>query len=342
MRSRGARDTVAAWVGATPAETIFTSNATAAINTVAYAWGHANLMPGDTIVLTEMEHHSNIVPWQIVAERAGAQIAWARVTDEGRLDLDHLGELLTTHPRLLAFTHVSNVLGTINPVAEIAAMAREKGVTTVVDGSQAAPHLPIDVRALGADFYAFTGHKMYGPTGIGVLVGRRELLEAMPPFIGGGHMIKTVGEQSSTWNELPWKFEAGTSPIVEAVGLGEAVAFLREIGLEQLAGHEAQLVGYMLQRLAEVPGLTVFGPGPEHRAGVVSFTLDGVHPHDVAELLGRDEVCIRAGHHCAQPLMRRLGVQATSRASVAVHNSHEDIDRLVAGLHGVREVFQLD
>lgn len=337
----GARAKVAAWIDAAPEETILTGNATQAINLVAYAWGRRNVKAGDTIVLTEMEHHSNIVPWQILAEEAGARIAWAPVDEQGLLDLDALDTLLARGPKLLAVAHVSNVLGTITPVAEITRRAREAGVTTMVDGSQAAPHLALDVGAIGADFYAFTGHKMYGPSGIGVLHGRRDLLEAMPPFIGGGHMIKTVGRDRSTWNDLPWKFEAGTSPIVEAVGLGAAVDFMAGLGIEAIEAHEADLAAYALDRLSEVPGLTRHGPAMPHHAALVSFAVDGVHPHDVAELLGRQGICCRAGHHCAQPLMRRIGLPATTRASFAVHNGRADVDRLVEGLGEVRRVFEL-
>jgi cysteine desulfurase/selenocysteine lyase len=339
----GARERIARWIGATPKETIFTGNATQAINLVAYAWGRANVGEGDRIVLTQMEHHSNIVPWQILAEERGATIDWAPVDDQGRIDLDALDALLARDPKLLGLVHVSNVLGTVNPVAGIVARARAAGVTTMVDGTQAAPHMSIDMREVGADFYALTAHKLYGPTGIGVLYGRRELLETMPPFIGGGHMIKTVEDQRSTWNDLPHKFEAGTSAISEAVGFGAAVDWLEGLGMDAVRAHEADLMGYGLERLAEVPGLTVFGPREvADRGAVISFALAGTHPHDVAEILARDAVCVRAGHHCTQPLMRRLGVAATTRASFAVHSTRDDVDRLVEGLHEVRRVFALD
>jgi cysteine desulfurase/selenocysteine lyase len=340
-RFEGARATIARFVGSTPAETIFTKNATEAINLVAYAWGRRNVRAGDTIVLTPMEHHSNIVPWQLLAEEVGAQLAYAELTEDGRLDLDSLDALLARAPKLVAVAHVSNVLGTRNPIAEIAARAHAVGAVVVVDGAQAAPHLPVDVGALGADFYAFTGHKLYGPTGVGVLCARRELLEAMPPFLAGGDMIGSVDFERSTWKELPWKFEAGTSPYVEATGLGTAAAWLEGLGLDAVHAHEEAITGYALERLAEVPGLTVYGPALEHRGALASFALDGVHPHDVAEILSRANVCVRAGHHCAQPLMRRLGVPATTRASFAVHTTKDDIDALVTGLHEVRRVFGL-
>ena len=337
----GARRIVAEWIGAALEEVVFTRNATEAINLVSHSWGRANVGPGDRILVTEMEHHSNIVPWQILAEERGAELDWVPIDPAFRLDLDALNEKLALEPKLVAVAHVSNVLGTVNPVAEIARRAHAAGAVVMVDGAQAAPHLAIDVQALGVDFYAFTGHKAYGPSGIGVLWGRRELLEAMPPFLGGGDMIKTVGWQRSTWNDLPWKFEAGTSPIVEAAGLGAALRWLGDLGMERVRAHEADVVAYALERLQEVPGLTIFGPLQEPRGAVISFALEGVHPHDVAEILGRDNVCIRAGHHCAQPLMRRLGVVATSRPSFGVHNTRADVDRLLDGLGNVRSIFGL-
>jgi cysteine desulfurase / selenocysteine lyase len=340
-RFEGARERIARFVGATPAETIFTKNVTEALNLVAYAWGRRNVGAGEEIVLTPMEHHSNIVPWQLLAEEVGARLAYAELTGDGRLDLDSLDALLARGPRLVCVAHVSNVLGTRNPVAEIAARAHAAGALVVVDGAQAVPHLPVDVKALGADFYGFTGHKVYGPTGIGVLYGRRELLEAMPPFLSGGDMIGAVDFERSTFRELPWKFEAGTTPYVQATGLGAAIDWLGALGREAVHAHEAQITAYALERLAEVPGLTIHGPGAEHRGALVSFTLDGVHPHDVSEVLGRSNVCVRAGHHCAQPLMRRLGTPATTRASFAAHTTPDDIDALIEGLHEVRKVFQL-
>ena len=343
-RYEGARARIAAFTGATPAETIVTKNASEALNLVAYAWGRGNVREGDAIVLTEAEHHSNIVPWQILAAEAGAHLRYLDVDEEGRLSLDQLdAHLADGRVRLVTVAHVSNVLGTIHPVAEIVARSRAAGAVTVVDGSQAVPQIPVDVAAVGADFYAWTGHKAYGPTGVGILHGRREILEAMPPFLGGGDMIKTVGFETSTWNDLPWKFEAGTPPVAEVVGLGAAVDFLTAIGMDRVRAHEQDLTGYALERLADVPGLHVYGPADAaDRGALAAFALDGTHPHDVAEIVARDGVCIRAGHHCAQPLMKRLGVAATSRASFAVHNTRDDIDRLVDGLHRVREIFRLD
>jgi len=339
----GARARIAEWLGSTPAETIFTPNATGSLNLVAYTWGRSNIGAGDLVVLTEMEHHSNIVPWQLVCSERGAEIAYVPVTDDGVLDMEALDALLAREPKLVSVVHVSNVLGTINPVAEIARRAHAAGAVLVVDGAQAVPQIPVDLRAIDADFYAWTGHKAYGPTGIGVLHGRRTLLESMPPFIGGGHMIRTVSEAESTWTDLPWKFEAGTSQIAEAIGLGAAVDWLSAIGIEAVRSHEQALVGEALERLIdEVPGISVHGPpAVEERGAVISFTLDGAHPHDIGEILGREGVCIRAGHHCAQILMRRLAAPATARASFAVHNSSEDIERLIAGLHEVRRVMQL-
>jgi cysteine desulfurase/selenocysteine lyase len=332
----GARDRVAAFTGSTAGETVFTRNATEAINLVAYAWGRANVRPDDLVVLTQMEHHSNIVPWQLL----GARTEFAPVTDGGLLDLDALDALLARGPKLVAVAHVSNVLGTVNPIQDIVRRAHAAGAVVLVDGAQAVPHLPVDVAALGADFYAWTGHKAYGPTGIGVLHGRRELLEAMPPFLGGGHMIARVTEDGSTWAEPPAKFEAGTMPIAEAIGLGAAVDFLSGLGMDAVWAHSRDVVGYAVERLREVPGLTLYGPDDlERRGSVCAFSLDGVHPHDVAEILGRQGVCVRAGHHCAQPLMKRLGVSATSRASFAVHSTRDEVDRLIDGLGTVREVF---
>jgi cysteine desulfurase/selenocysteine lyase len=335
-----ARARIAAARGWDRQTTVFTPNATGAINLVAYSWGRHNVDRGDLIVLTEMEHHSNIVPWQLLAQERGARIAYVRVDDEGLLDLDHLDELLAEAPKLVSVVHVSNVLGTINPVEEIVRRARAAGAATVVDGAQAVPQLPVDVGAIDADFYAWTGHKAYGPTGVGILHGRRELLEEMPPFIGGGHMIKTVAADESTWTDLPWKFEAGTSQVAEAIGLGAAVDWLSEIGMETVRAHEQEITAYALERLSAVEGIKLHGPlDAERRGALVSFEFAGLHPHDVAEVLGRDGVCIRAGHHCAQPLMRRLGVTATSRASFAIHTTTDDVDRLVDGLERVRSVF---
>jgi len=338
----GARERIAAFAGSEPEETIFTRNATEALNLVAWSWGRANVGEGDLILLTEMEHHSNIVPWQMLAAERGAELGWVPVDDEGLLDLDALDALLEREPKALAVAHISNVLGTVNPIAEIARRAHAAGAIVVVDGSQAAPHLPVDVRELGADFYAWTGHKAYGPTGIGVLHGRSALLEVMPPWLGGGHMISRVGRDESTYAEPPARFEAGTSAIAEGIGLGAAVDFLDAIGMPNVWEHTRAIVGYAAERLAEVPGLTLHGPSDlSLRGSVASFEIEGVHPHDTAEILGREGICIRAGHHCAQPLMRRLGVGATSRASFAIHSTRDEVDRLVDGLGTVRQVFQL-
>jgi cysteine desulfurase/selenocysteine lyase len=338
----GARGRIADWLRWTPEETIFTANATAAINLVAYTWGRQNVHRGDLVVLTEMEHHSNIVPWQILCQEKNAELAYVPVGDDGQLDLDALDVLLARRPKLVCFVHVSNVLGTINPVAAVVQRAHAAGAVVLIDGSQAVPQIPVDLKEIDADFYAWTGHKAYGPTGIGVLHGRRALLEEMPPFIGGGHMIRTVGAAESTWTDLPWKFEAGTSQIAEAIGLGAAVDWIRALGIEQIRAHEASLVADAMERLAGVPGLRMHGPADaEDRGALISFVLEGAHPHDVGEILGREGICVRAGHHCAQPLMRRLGVHATSRASFAAHNTRDDVDRLIAGLDVVRSVLQL-
>jgi cysteine desulfurase / selenocysteine lyase len=339
----GARERVAAFAGTDPATTIFTGNASGAINLVAYSWGRKNLGPGDEVVVTHMEHHSNIVPWQLVCAERGARLRYLSITETGELSLDELDEVLAGGPvKLVAVAHVSNVLGTLNPVDEIAARARAAGALTLVDGAQATPQMPVDVDRLGADFYAWTAHKALGPTGIGVLHGRRELLAAMPPFIAGGHMISRVDLESSSWNELPWKFEAGTSPIAEAVGLGAAVDYLQAIGMDRVRAHERDLTAYALERLAEVEDIRIFGPlDAERRGGVVSFAIEGIHAHDIAEICDREAVCIRAGHHCAQPLMRTLGVAATARASFHVYNSRDDVDALVSALQSARKVFEL-
>jgi cysteine desulfurase / selenocysteine lyase len=337
----GARDRIAHWLNWGAAETIFTANATASLNLVAYAWGDANIGPGDRVVVTEMEHHSNFVPWQQLALRRGATFSVVGLDDEGRLDLAQLDELLAGGDvKVVAVAHISNVVGTINPIADIARRAHDAGAIVVVDGAQAVPQVLVDLAALDADFYAWTGHKAYGPTGIGVLHGRADLLAAMPPFITGGHMIASVTVEETRWAQSPAKFEAGTSNIAEAIGLGAAVDFLDAIGMDQVRAHERELAAYTLDRLSAVPGITLHGPrDAAERGALVSFALDGVHPHDVAEILGRQGVCVRAGHHCAQPLMRCLGVAATSRASFGVHNTHEDVDALIAGLAKVQEVF---
>ncbi|MDQ3571981.1 MAG: cysteine desulfurase [Actinomycetota bacterium] len=337
----GARATVADHLcAADRREVIFVRNATEAINLVARAWGDANLRPGDRILLTEMEHHSNIVPWQQLAERVGAQIDWVPVTDGGALDMDALEALLERGPKLLAVTHVSNVLGTLNPLAEISRLAHAAGALVLTDGAQAAPKLPIDVSELGVDFYALTGHKAYGPTGIGALWGRLELLQSMPPFLGGGSMIRKVTVSGTTWADVPARFEAGTPAITQAIGFAAALRWLDGVGMEEVTAHEREITAYAVGRLSEIPGLSIFGPGssPE-RIGPVSFELAGVHPHDVSEILDRHGVAVRAGHHCAQPLMARLGVPATARASFGVYTTTQEIDRLAEGLLDAQRVF---
>jgi cysteine desulfurase/selenocysteine lyase len=337
----GARERIARFANWGTAETIFTANVTAALNLVAYAWGDANVGPGDRVVVTDMEHHSNFVPWQQLALRRGAAFSSVGIDDEGHLDLDALDRLLAGGDvKVVAVVHVSNVVGTINPIAEIARRAHAAGAIVVVDGAQAVPQLPVDVAALGVDFYGWTGHKIYGPTGIGILHGRADLLAAMPPFLTGGHMIASVSLEETRWAQSPAKFEAGTSNIAEAIGVGAAVDFLEGIGMDAVRAHERELTAYAWEQLSAYPGLTLHGPSdPDERGALVSFALDGIHPHDVAEILGRQGVCVRAGHHCAQPLMRRLGVAATSRASFGVHNTREDVDALVGGLAKVTEVF---
>jgi cysteine desulfurase / selenocysteine lyase len=337
----GARERIAAWLGWGVEQTIFTKNVTEALNLVAYAWGDANVGPGDRVVVTEMEHHSNFVPWQQLALRRGAEFSVVGFDDDGILDLDALDALLAGGDvKVVAVVHVSNTLGTINPIDEIVRRAHAAGAIVVVDGAQAVPQLPVDLRALDADFYAWTGHKAYGPTGVGVLHGRPDLLAAMPPFLTGGHMIASVAIEETRWAQSPAKFEAGTSNIAEAIGLGAAVDFLQGIGMQHVRDHERELVAYTLDRLGAIDEITLHGPSdPAQRGALVSFVLDGVHPHDVAEILGRQGICVRAGHHCCQPLMRRLGVGATSRASFGVHNTHEDVDGLVAGLAQVKEIF---
>jgi cysteine desulfurase/selenocysteine lyase len=337
----GARDKVARLVNAPSSRTlIFTRNATESLNLVAYAWGLTNLGPGDVVVVTELEHHSNFVPWQYVARRTGADFRMIPLTESGELDLESLDDLATNgEVKVVATNLVSNALGTVNPVERLAAWAHEHGAIMVVDAAQAAPHRAIDVQALGCDFLAFSAHKLCGPSGVGALWGRRELLEAMEPFNLGGHMIKKVQFEETTWGDLPHKFEAGTSPIAEAVGFGAAVDYITDVGLDAIEQHEHELLAYALERLADVPGVLLYGPPPERRAGIVSFNMDGVHPHDVAQVLDWEGVAIRAGHHCCQPLMQRLGVAATNRASFYLYTVPEEIDRLAEGLLRVRKVF---
>ena len=340
----GARATVADHIGAGDRrEIVFTRNVTEAINLVAYAWGDANIGAGDRIVLTEMEHHSNIVPWQLLAERTGAIIDWVPITDEGLLDLAAYASLLERGPKLVAVAHVSNVLGTENPLAEIARLAHEAGALVLADGAQSAPKMALDMADLGVDFYGLTGHKAYGPTGIGALWARLDLLRAMPPFMGGGSMIRKVTKEGTTWADPPARFEAGTPAIAQAIGLAAALRWLDALGMDAVTAHEREIAAYALERLPEVPELRVFGPPPSStRLGPVSFELAGVHAHDVAEILDRHGVAVRAGHHCAQPLMERLGVAATARASFGVYTTTEEIDRLIDGLFDARRVFGLD
>ena len=337
-----ARQRVAEFIGSpSPRQIIFTRNTTESINLVAYTWGRANLKPGDVVILTEMEHHSNLVPWQILAAEKNIRLEFIPVTEEGLLDLEVYRGLLELQPKLVAFTHVSNVLGTINPAVEIIRQAHAAGAVVLVDGAQSVPHRPVNIQALDCDFLAFSAHKMCGPTGIGVLYGRKELLEAMPPFLGGGDMIKRVHLRSFTPNELPHKFEAGTPAIAEAVGLGAAVSYLNFIGMEAIAAHEQEIVAYALERLEEIPGVSVFGPSAKYKGGVASFMLKEVHPHDIAQILDGQGVAIRAGHHCAMPLHEKFGIPASARASFYLYNTKEEVDKLVEGIYKVKLVFRV-
>jgi len=321
-------------------QVIFTRNTTEAINLVAYSWGRANLHAGDVVILTEMEHHSNLVPWYMLAAELELRLEFIPVTPQGMLDLEKYRQLLKLSPRLVAFTHMSNVLGTVNPAAEIIHLAHLTEAIVVVDGAQSVPHFPVDVQALDLDFLAFSGHKMCGPTGIGVLYGRKSLLDAMPPFLGGGDMIKKVSLRSFTPNELPHKFEAGTPAIAEAIGFGAAVDYLQGIGLESIAAHEQEIISYALERLEEIPGVMVYGPTAEYKGGVASFTLAGVHAHDVAQLLDADGVAVRAGHHCAMPLHEKFQLNATTRASFYLYNTVEEVDKLVHAIYRVKKIFR--
>ena len=335
----GARVRIGAFINAASSrEIIYTRNATESINLVAYSWGRANLAPGDAILLSEMEHHSNLVPWQILAAERGATLRFLRVDDAGRLVLDDLERHLDG-VKLVAVAHMSNVLGTIHPVAAMIAAAHRAGALVLLDAAQSVPHLPVDVQALDVDFLAFSGHKMLGPTGIGILYGKRALLDAMPPFMGGGDMIRRVSLQHSTWNDLPWKFEAGTPAIAEAIGLGAAVDYLNALGMDAVQAHEQAIITYALDQLSAVPDLRIYGPPAADRGGVVAFSLADIHPHDIATLLDQRGIAIRAGHHCAQPLMDRYDVAALARASFYVYSTPADVDALVAGLAFVREVF---
>jgi cysteine desulfurase/selenocysteine lyase len=333
------RDKAAAFIGARDRrEIVFVRNATEAINLVAYSYGRRHVHPGDEVLVTHMEHHANFVPWQVLCEERGAVLRVAPIDDRGVLLLDEFEKLLSPRTKLAAFTHVSNVLGTVNPVREIARMCRERGVPTLVDGAQAVPHSRVDVCELDCDFYTFSGHKLFGPTGVGVLWGRAELLEAMPPFLTGGSMIESVTLQGTTFAGIPQRFEAGTPDIGCIVGLGAAIDYVERIGLDAIAAHERELLAYAEARLAEVPGLRILGTAP-HKAAVISIVMDDVHPHDLGTILDREGVAVRTGHHCAQPLMERFDVPATARASFALYNDKGDADALVRALHVAREVF---
>ncbi len=337
----GARAKVAALIGAPdPRTVIWTRNATESINLVAYTWGRKNIHRGDAIILTEMEHHANLVPWQILTQEQDGDLEFIPIDDDGVLRLDVFEVLLRLRPKLVAFTHVSNTLGTINPVKEMTRMAHEAGALVLIDGAQAVPHVPVDVADIGCDFYVFSGHKALGPTGSGVLWGRRELLEAMPPFMGGGDMIREVHLRRSEWNDIPWKFEAGTPDISAQIGLGVAADYLRNLGMDRVREHERELVAYALETLArEIPGIELYGPPADIRGGVVPFNVPGVHPHDVAQVLDRFGVAIRAGHHCTMPLHERLDLAATARASFGVYTTKADIDALAAALREVQRLF---
>lgn len=335
-----ARDRVARFIGAAkPRQIVFTRNTTESINLVSQTWGRGNLRPGDVVLLTEMEHHSNLVPWQMLAAERGFRLEFIPVMDDGELDLEAYEVLLGQQPRLVAFTHMSNVLGTINPVARMADLAHRAGAVVLVDAAQSVPHMPVDVADLGADFVAFSGHKMCGPTGIGVLYGREDLLESMPPFLGGGEMIKRVTLREFTPNDLPHRFEAGTPAVAEAVGLGEAIDYLTELGMNAVRDHERVIIDYALDRLAEVLGVRVYGPAANRRGGVASFSFDGVHPHDVAQVLDGLGIAVRAGYHCAMPLHQRFGLPATVRASFYLYTLKQEVDRLIEGLYRVRRLF---
>ena len=335
-----ARESIAKFINApSPRQVIYTRNTTESINLIAYSWARANLKAGDLVILTEMEHHSNLVPWHILAAERDIRLEFIPVTAEGLLDLEVYKTLLAQGPKLVSFTHMSNVLGTINPAAEIIALAHAAGALTLLDGAQSVPHFKVDVQALDVDFLAFSAHKMVGPTGIGALYGKQSLLEAMPPFLGGGDMIKEVKLRSFRPNELPYKFEAGTPAIAEAVGFGAAAEYLSALGMDAIAAHEHEITDYALERLEEIPGLKLFGPAIQHKGGVAAFTLEGIHPHDVAQILDGDGIAVRAGHHCAQPLHEKFGIQATSRASFYLYSTKGEVDQLVDGIYKVKNIF---
>ncbi len=335
-----ARHQIAGFIGAPSArQVIYTRNATESINLVAATWGRANMAPGDVLILTEMEHHSNLVPWHMLAAEKNLRLEFIPVTADGLLDLDAYRQLLELGPKLVAFTHMSNVLGTINPAKDIIHMAHQAGALALVDAAQSVPHFAVNVQDLEADFLAFSAHKMCGPTGIGVLYGRKQLLDSMPPYMGGGDMIKRVKLRSFAPNEIPYKFEAGTPAIAEAVGFGAAVQYLQSVGMEAIARHEQEIIAYALERLEEIPGVKTFGPSAEHKGGVASFYLDGVHPHDISQVLDTYGVAIRAGHHCAMPLHEKFNLPATARASFYLYNTEQEVDRLVEAIYQVKHLF---
>lgn len=336
----GSRERIAKFIGAgSSREIIFTRNTTESINLVAYSWGRKNLSAGDVIILTEMEHHSNLIPWYLLAEEIKIEIEFIPVTEDGRLDMAVYRKLLERKPKLVSFMHMSNVVGTINPAEEIIQLAHDADALALVDGAQSVPHFSVDVQALDADFYAFSSHKMLGPTGLGVLYGKEALLEAMPPFMGGGDMIKRVELGRFTVNDLPHKFEAGTPAIAEVIGLGAAVDYLSELGMDKVSAYEHELTEYAIERLEEVPGVWVFGPDASLKGGVTAFTLEGAHPHDVSQILDRDGVAVRAGHHCAMPLHEKFNLPATSRASFYIYNTKSEIDQFIESLYKVKEIF---
>jgi cysteine desulfurase/selenocysteine lyase len=335
-----AREKVAKFIHAPSSrQIIFTKNATESLNLIIYSWGKKFLNDGDIVILTEMEHHANLVPWHILMQEKKIQLEFIPVNSQGLLDLQVYANLLNLCPKVVSFTHMSNVLGTINPAKEIVSMAKQKGAVTIIDGAQSAPHFPVNVSDLDTDFFVFSAHKMCGPTGIGVLYGRKNLLETTPPFLGGGDMIKQVHLRSYIPNEIPYKFEAGTPPIAEAIGLGSAIDYLNSIGMDVIALHEKNITGYALEKMKEIPGLIIYGPPIENKGGVISFSMSGLHPHDISQILDEDGIAIRAGHHCAMPLHEKLGLIATSRASFYLYNSYNDVDKLINGLLKAKQIF---
>jgi cysteine desulfurase/selenocysteine lyase len=335
-----ARVRIAKFIGADSwQEIVFVRNTTEAINLVAYSWARSNLKEGDRIFLTEMEHHANIVPWHMLAESMGVELDFVPVTEDGKLDLDAYQQQLAAGPKLVGFTHMSNMLGTVNPVQEMTQLAHDAGALVLIDGAQSVPHLPVDIQSIDADFMAFSSHKMLGPTGIGVLYGKKEILNAMPPFLGGGDMIKRVKLDGFSTNDTPYKFEAGTPAIAEAIGFEAAIDYLEALGMDNVHAYEVEIIGYALERLEEVPGVRVYGPEAESKGGVASFTFDGVHPHDVAQILDQEGIAVRAGHHCAMPIHDKYSIPATTRASFYIYNTTEEVDALIEGLYEVKKIF---